>query len=155
MSQQANPRGTFLAVADAIKADIVANPYMSELPRLRDVTGRFNVSRGVALRAFNALRQQGLAEPVPGARWRVVRQEESRDRRPLPERLVEVITQDNLEVGEPFPSASSLAERFSVSRPTVAKALNRLEVAGLLSEARQGKPRTVLALPEQEERAQA
>ncbi|WP_306079125.1 hypothetical protein [Streptomyces sp. MNU77] len=34
-----------------------------------------------------------------------------------------------------------------MSRPTVSKALDKLEAAGLLSEARQGKQRTVRALP--------
>ncbi|MGA5145582.1 GntR family transcriptional regulator [Streptomyces griseoincarnatus] len=36
-------------------------------------------------------------------------------------------------MGQPFPSASALAERVGVSRPTVTKALEKLETAGVLA----------------------
>ncbi|WP_245231356.1 MULTISPECIES: GntR family transcriptional regulator [Streptomyces] len=68
------------------------------------------------------------------------------DRRPLSQRLADVFADDDLSVG-PFPSTTELSSRFGVSRPTVSKALDKLESAGLLSEARQGKQRTVRALP--------
>ncbi|MFI5480703.1 winged helix-turn-helix domain-containing protein [Streptomyces rubiginosohelvolus] len=109
------------------------------------------VSRGVALRAFLALQEQGVAEPAPGGRWRVVRHGQHVDRRPLSERLADVIKDDNLKVGAPFPSTSTLCARYGVSRPTVRRALDRLQAAGLLSEGKQGKQRTVLALPNGEE----
>ncbi|MGA5556926.1 GntR family transcriptional regulator [Streptomyces lavendulocolor] len=89
---------------------------------------------------------------MPGGRWRVVRPGEQRDHRPLAARLTEVFRTDQLSVGDTFPSASALATRFGVSRPTIAKALDKLEAEGLLSRSRQGKPRTVLALPGREER---
>lgn len=155
MSQHANPRGTFLRIAASVKADIEASPDMQVLPSLSEIMNTYGVSRGVALRAFDVLRQEGLAEPVPGGRWRVVRPGEGLDRRPLVERMANVITTDGLDVGAPFPSTTVLAARFSVSRPTVSKALGKLEAAGLLSPARQGKQRTVLALPDPEERAEA
>ncbi|WP_258574918.1 GntR family transcriptional regulator [Streptomyces shenzhenensis] len=113
----------------------------------------YKVSRGVALRAFGVLRQEGVAEPAPGERWRVVRAGAPVDRRPLDQRIADVITTDGLEVGEPFPSASALAERLGVSRPTVTKALERLETAGLLGGGGQGKVRTVRAVPTREERS--
>ncbi len=152
MSQQSSPRGTFVKIADAVKAQINAMPEMTELPTLTTLMEQHGVSRGVALRAFNVLRQEGVAEPVPGGRWRVVRRGESVDRRPLAEQVAEVIQTDKLGVGEPFPSTLALSARFGVSRPTIAKALDKLEADGLLSESRQGKPRTVLALPGREER---
>ncbi|MFH9891340.1 GntR family transcriptional regulator [Streptomyces luteogriseus] len=111
------------------------------------------VSRGVALRAFAVLRQEGLAEPSPGGRWRVVRPGPLVDRRPLEQRIADIITADGLEVGQPLPSASRLAERFGVSRPTLAKALEKLEAVGILAEGRQGKVRTVRAVPTREERS--
>ncbi|MET8031774.1 GntR family transcriptional regulator [Streptomyces sp. NPDC005345] len=113
----------------------------------------YRVSRGVALRAFSVLQKDGVAEPVPGDRWRVVRAGERADRRPLDERIAEVITTEGLEVGAPFPSASALATQFSVSRPTVTKALAKLEAAGVLASAGQGKVRTVRAVPNREERS--
>ncbi|WP_313751637.1 GntR family transcriptional regulator [Streptomyces parvus] len=124
---------------------------MSELPSLRTLMRDYAVSRGVALRAFAVLHRDGLAEPVPGGRWRVVRPGSGEDRRPLAERLEDVITDDNLAVGASFPSTTELSTRFGVSRPTVTKALGKLESAGLLSGARQGKQRTVRALPKRTE----
>ncbi|MFK0104749.1 GntR family transcriptional regulator [Streptomyces sp. NPDC091217] len=151
MSQQASPRGTFQKIADALKAQIDADPKAVELPTIAEVMHDHGVSRGVVLRAFAVLQTEGAAEPVPGGRWRVLREGQRTDRRPLAERLTDVFTDDGLEVGATFPSASTLCERFDVSRPTVTKALEKLEAAGWLSEGGQGKLRTVRALPYREE----
>ncbi|MGW4752903.1 GntR family transcriptional regulator [Streptomyces chartreusis] len=153
MSQQVNPRGTFLKIADAVKRQIVDDPAMTELPSLAQVMRDHKVSRGVALRAFGVLRQEGVAEPVPGERWRVVRSGGQVDRRPLDQRIADIITAEGFEVGEAFPSASALADRFGVSRPTATKALEKLETAGVLAGGGQGKVRTVRALPTREERS--
>ncbi|MFI0166759.1 GntR family transcriptional regulator [Streptomyces sp. NPDC017095] len=153
MSEQASPRGTFLKVADSVRALIEGNPEVTELPSLSEVMREHGVSRGVAIRAYGVLRQEGLAEPTPGARWRVVRSEARVDRRPLHERIADVITTDGLQAGDAFPSASSLAQRFDVSRPTVTKALEKLEAAGVLAGGGQGKVRTVRAVPTREERS--
>ncbi|WLW53226.1 GntR family transcriptional regulator [Streptomyces sp. YU58] len=153
MSQQANPRGTFLKIADAVKRQIEDDPDMTELPSLAEVMRDHKVSRGVALRAFGVLRQEGVAEPAPGERWRVVRAGARVDRRALDQRISDIITTEGLEAGEAFPSASVLAERFGVSRPTVAKALEKLEAAGVLAGGGQGKVRTVRTVPTREERS--
>ncbi|MCX4531931.1 GntR family transcriptional regulator [Streptomyces sp. NBC_01669] len=153
MSQQASPRGTFLKIADVVRAHIDADEEMTELPSAADLMREHGVSRGVVLRVFGALQKEGVAEPVPGGRWRVVRRGESVDRRPLAERLADVITDDEIAVGSPFPSASALCARFGVSRPTVSKALDKLQAAGLVSEGKQGKQRTVLSLPNRKESA--
>ncbi|MER6556225.1 GntR family transcriptional regulator [Streptomyces sp. NPDC001027] len=152
MSQSASARGTYLKVAEAIKARIEADPEMTELPSAADLMRDYKISRGVALRAFGVLQRDGVAESVPGGRWRVVRVGERSDRRPLDQRIADIITADGLEAGEAFLSASALAERFGVSRPTVAKALEKLETAGVLAGGGQGKVRTVRAVPTREER---
>ncbi|WND23768.1 GntR family transcriptional regulator [Streptomyces violaceus] len=126
---------------------------MAELPSLAEIMRDHGVSRGVVIRAYSLLRQEGLAEPAPGGRWRVVRPGAPTDRRPLHERIGDVITTDGLQVGAAFPSASALSERFGVSRPTVAKALEKLEAAGVLAGGGQGKVRKVRALPTREERS--
>ncbi|MFE3601824.1 GntR family transcriptional regulator [Streptomyces sp. NPDC059142] len=154
MSQEISPRGTFLKIADVVKSQIEADAEMTELPTVADLMSDHGISRGVALRAFGVLKEAGIAEPVPGGRWRVIRASDHADRRPLTERITEVFGTDGLKVGQPFPSASTLSSRFHVSRPTVAKVLDKLEAAGLLSEARQGKPRTVRALPDRKERSE-
>ncbi|MDH6217607.1 GntR family transcriptional regulator [Streptomyces pseudovenezuelae] len=153
MSQQANPRGTFLKIADAVKRQIEDDPNLTELPSLAEVMRVHKVSRGVALRAFGVLRQEGMAEPSPGECWRVVRSGARVDRRPLDERIADIIKAEELEVGEAFPSASTLANRFGVSRPTVTKALEKLETAGVLAGGGQGKVRTVRTVPTREERS--
>ncbi|WP_020135850.1 GntR family transcriptional regulator [Streptomyces sp. 351MFTsu5.1] len=153
MSQQASPRGTFLKIADSVKVLIEGDPEMTELPSLTEVMREHGVSRGVAIRAYGVLRQEGLAEPAPGERWRVVRSGVRVDRRPLDERIADIITAEELQVGAAFPSASALANRFGVSRPTVTKALEKLETAGVLAGGGQGRVRTVRALPTREERS--
>lgn len=150
MTEQASPRGTFLEIAAALRARVASDPEMAELPRVADLMRDHSVSRGVVLRAFGVLREEGIAEHVPGGRWRVVREKQKGDRRPLEDRIADVIEQEQLEVGKPFLSASALADRFGVSRPTVTKALDRLEAAGVLASAGQGRVRTIRTLPKQE-----
>ncbi|MFD9236420.1 GntR family transcriptional regulator [[Kitasatospora] papulosa] len=151
MPQNVNPRGTYLRIANALKVQINADDEMSTLPSAAELMDFYGVSRGVVLRVFASLQRDGVAEPVPGGRWRVIRPWQHVDRRPLADRLTDVIGDDNLAVGAPFPSATELSARFGASRPTVSKALDKLEAAGLLSEARQGKQRTVQALPKRTE----
>ncbi|MEU2745588.1 GntR family transcriptional regulator [Streptomyces collinus] len=153
MAQQASPRGTFLEIAAVVKAQIKANPEVTKLPSAAELMKAHGVSRGVVLRAFGALQKEGVAEPVPGGRWRVVRVGARTDRRPLEDRIADIITDEALPVGAAFPSASVLAERFGVSRPTVTKALDKLEAAGVLASGGQGRVRTVRAVPIREERS--
>ncbi|WP_030597032.1 GntR family transcriptional regulator [Streptomyces fulvoviolaceus] len=153
MSQQASPRGTFLQIAEVVKAQVKANPQVTQLPPVADLMRDHDVSRGVVLRAFKALESDGVAEPVRGGRWRVVREGEQVDRRPLDERIADLIPAEGFEVGAAFLSASDLMGRFGVSRPTVTKALDKLEAAGVLASEGQGKVRTVRAVPIREERS--
>ncbi|WP_405647310.1 GntR family transcriptional regulator [Streptomyces sp. NBC_00019] len=150
---QASPRDTYLQVAEVVKAQIKSNPQMTHLPPAADLMRDHDVSRGVALRAFKVLQKDGIAEPVRGGRWRVVREGEPVDQRALDERIADLIPAEGFEVGAAFLSASDLMGRFGVSRPTVTKALDRLEAAGVLASAGQGKVRTVRAVPNREERS--
>ncbi|MFF2362692.1 GntR family transcriptional regulator [Streptomyces sp. NPDC058122] len=136
-----------------MKAQIADDPELTELPSAGDLMRDFGVSRGVALRAFRVLQRDGVAEPVAGGRWRVMREGQRSSRRPLEEQFRDIITDEGLEVGAAFPSASALATRFGVSRPTATKALDKLEAAGVLAGGGQGKVRTVRAVPIREERS--
>ncbi|NEE12081.1 GntR family transcriptional regulator [Streptomyces sp. SID7499] len=153
MSQHASPRGTFLQIAEVVKAQVRADPQMAQLPAAADLMRDHGVSRGVVLRAFKELQADGVAEPVRGGRWRVVRQGEQVDRRPLEERIADIVATEGFEVGAKFLSASDLMGRFKVSRPTVTKALDKLEAAGVLASEGQGKVRTVRTVPNREERS--
>lgn len=153
MAQQASPRGTFLEIASALRGQVADDPAMTHLPPITDVMRSYDVSRGVVVRAFGVLRKDGVAEPVPGGRWRVLREGDQLDRRPLAERIADIIVRDGLNVGAAFPSAGDLAEEFGVSRPTATKALDKLEAAGVLASGGQGRVRTVRAVPIREERS--
>ena len=156
MPEQASPRGTYLMIAGALKDQIDADAGMTELPSHAEIMSAHTVSRGVAIRAVNVLKAEGRVEAVPGAKWRVVRDASQRgDSRPLVEQVKGVITDDRLQVGSEFPSATVLCGRFGVSRPTLRRALDRLAAEGLLSEGAQGKARTVLALPDREGRVKS
>lgn len=124
---QASPRDTYLQVAEVVKVQIKSNPQMTHLPPAADLMRDHDVSRGVVLRAFKALQSDGVAEPVRGGRWRVVREGQRVDRRPLDKRIADLIPAEGFEVGAAFLSASDLMGRFGVSRPTVTKALDKLE----------------------------
>jgi DNA-binding GntR family transcriptional regulator len=136
-----------------VKARIDADPEMKELPPATQLMSDHGVSRGVVLRAFGVLRKDGVAEPVRGGRWRVIRPGEEVDRRPLEKRIADIVRDEGLEVGAAFPSAGDLAKRFGLSRPTVTKGLDKLEAAGVLASEGQGKVRTVRAVPIREERS--
>jgi DNA-binding GntR family transcriptional regulator len=142
-----------LQIAEVVKAQIKANPQMTQLPPAADLMRDYDVSRGVVLRAFKSLERDGVAESVRGGRWRVVREGERVDRRPLEDRIAAIIRAEGFEVGAEFLSASDLVARFGVSRPTVTKALDKLEAAGVLASGGQGKVRTVRAVPNREERS--
>lgn len=96
------PAGTFLKVPDALKARIAADLDVTELASLAEVMHDQKISRGVALRAFDVLRQEGVAEPAPGERWRVARSGTQVDRRPLDQRIADVITAEGLDVGDAY-----------------------------------------------------
>ncbi|WP_416520025.1 GntR family transcriptional regulator [Streptomyces achromogenes] len=142
------PRGTYLTIAKEIAAEARADPEMEELPSVHDVMARYGVSRGLVLRAFHHLEKEGVAVPVPGARWRVAWRGPQVEEKPLAARIADVITEDQLQVGAAFPSETKLAERLGVSRPTVRKALAELETAGILTAGGQGRQRSVKAIPE-------
>lgn len=139
-----------MKIADTLRERIAADGSLTTLPSHAELVTTFGVSRGVVIRAVDVLADEGLVEAVRGARWRIVRNGRQSNLQPLASRIAAIITQDELKVGAPFPSATALCERFGVSRPTVRRALDKLEAQGLLSEGSQGKVRTVRALPGQE-----
>ncbi|MYS22070.1 GntR family transcriptional regulator [Streptomyces sp. SID4948] len=143
-----------MKIATELMQEMRDNPDMVELPSIAEIMERHDVSRGVALRAFAFLEKESLARRVPGARWQTIQSGDQPERPPLTIEIAQVIIDDGLTVGAEFPSSSSLCERFGVSRPTIRRALDKLEAQGLLSEGGQGKLRTVLALPSREGRFQ-
>ncbi|MFJ3095881.1 GntR family transcriptional regulator [Streptomyces hydrogenans] len=149
MAQLANARGTYLVVAASLRKQIEDGAYSAgALPSEADLCNVHQISRNTARRALKVLEGEGLVESAPGVGWRLAH---STDRTPLVKRLIWLITDDSLSVGDSYPSESQLCTRFSASRTAVRRALAQMEGAGLL-ESVQGKGRTVRALPSSFER---
>ncbi|MER6088498.1 GntR family transcriptional regulator [Streptomyces bluensis] len=137
---EASPRGTYLVIAEALRKEIKEDePLPSEAALMRS----HSVSRNTIRRALKVLEADGVVEPAPGIGWRPARRG---DRRSLDERMIDVITEDSLSVGDAYPSEAKLCERFGASRTAVRRVLAQMEGNGLLATVH-GKGRTVRALP--------
>ncbi|WP_209497025.1 winged helix-turn-helix domain-containing protein [Streptomyces sp. PvR006] len=144
MARLANARGTYLLVAESLRQQIEKGAYSAgALPSEADLCDAHQVSRNTIRRALKVLEVEALVESAPGIGWRLAL---GRDHTPLAERLIRLITDDSLSVGDAYPSESQLCARFSASRTAVRRALAQMEGAGLI-ESIQGKGRTVRALP--------
>jgi DNA-binding FadR family transcriptional regulator len=139
---EASPRGTYLLVADALRADLQGEGN-DVLPSEASLMRSHGVGRNTVRRALKVLEAEGLVESVPGIGWRGVR---DGDRRSLAERMADLIVCDSLSVGDAYPSEAKLCERFGASRTAVRRVLAQMEGNGLLDTVH-GKGRTVRALP--------
>ncbi|MGW6896275.1 winged helix-turn-helix domain-containing protein [Streptomyces sp. NPDC054919] len=140
---EASPRGTYLVISEALRKGIEEGEFVDGLPSEAVLSDTHGVSRNTIRRALKALETEGALESVPGVGWRVPG---SGDRRPLVERMIAVIEDDSLAVGDAYPSEARLCERFGVSRTAVRRGLAQMEGTGLLITVH-GKGRTVRALP--------
>ncbi|MET7658047.1 GntR family transcriptional regulator [Streptomyces sp. NPDC005463] len=140
---EASPRGTYLVIAEALRSEIEEGEGVDALPSEADLTSSHGVARNTIRRALKVLEADGVVESVPGIGWRVAR---GGDRRPLADRMADVIGEDSLSVGDTYPSEAKLCERFGASRTAVRRVLAQMEGNGLLATVH-GKGRTVRALP--------
>ncbi|MFE7229163.1 GntR family transcriptional regulator [Streptomyces sp. NPDC057596] len=140
---EASPRGTYLVIAEALRSEIEEGEGIDILPSEAGMMRSHGVGRNTIRRALKVLEADGLVESAPGIGWRVVR---GKDRRPLAERMSDLIAEDSLSVGDPYPSEAKLCERFGTSRTAVRRVLAQMEGNGLLATVH-GKGRTVRALP--------
>ncbi|WP_405501178.1 GntR family transcriptional regulator [Streptomyces niveus] len=140
---QASPRGTYLVIADALRKGIEAGEFADGLPSEAELVASHGVARNTIRRALKALEAESVIESAPGVGWRIAR---GGDRRSLAERMVAVIEEDALAVGDPYPSEAKLCARFEASRTAVRRGLAQMEGTGLLATVH-GKGRTVRALP--------
>lgn len=138
-----SPRGTYLVIADRLRADLSEVQPGTDLPSEAELRSKFGVSRGTVRRALAVLAYEDLVEPVPGYGWRTVSDERHT---PIETRLRRLISEDGLRVGDPFPPEHGLSDRLGVSRTAVRRGLAQLEGDGILSVSH-GKGRAVLRLP--------
>lgn len=140
---EASPRGTYLVIAEALRSEIEEREGVDALPSEADLMSSHGVARNTIRRALKVLEADGVVESAPGIGWRVAR---GGDRRPLADRMADVVAEDSLSVGDTYPSEAKLCERFGASRTAVRRVLAQMEGNGLLATVH-GKGRTVRALP--------
>ncbi|THC47162.1 winged helix-turn-helix domain-containing protein [Streptomyces sp. A1499] len=140
---QASPRGTYLVIAEALRAEIEKRNGVDALPSEADMMRSHGVGRNTIRRALKVLEAEGIVESAPGIGWRPAR---GGDRRSLAERMTDLISEESLSVGDTYPSEAKLCERFGASRTAVRRVLAQMEGNGLLTTVH-GKGRTVRALP--------
>ncbi len=138
-----SPRGTYRQIADALRAEIGDGSMVTTLESEAELMARFGVARSTIGRALTILAAEGLIRSQQGTRRIVAASAKAPT---VYDVIVEVIAEQELVPGDPFPSESQLCELTSASRGTVRRVLAQLEGAGLL-EVRQGKGRFVRALP--------
>ncbi|MFI0905758.1 GntR family transcriptional regulator [Streptomyces sioyaensis] len=140
----ASPRGTYLLIADALRKEIGKGHFTEVgLPSEAALMREHGVARTTVRRALELLEKEGLIRSEPGV-GRVV--SDGSERRPLAQRMSDMIAERGFAVGDAFPSEARLCEEFAVSRTALRSVLSALEGQGLL-EAVHGKGRFVRALP--------
>ncbi|MFJ3137083.1 GntR family transcriptional regulator [Streptomyces sp. NPDC086843] len=140
---QASPRGTYLQVSEALRQKIETGEIAEALPSQAALMRAYDVSRSTIERALAALKAEGVIESVQGAGWFVAG---TGDRRPLVERVTDLLRGGEVKVGDRFPTEKELCERFGASRTAVRSAIAQMEGQGLIGKGA-GRGREVLTLP--------
>ncbi|MFE3327551.1 GntR family transcriptional regulator [Streptomyces sp. NPDC059176] len=140
---QASPRGTYLEVSDSLRQKIKEGKITEALPSQAKLMSAHNVSRSTIERALAVLKSEGLIESVQGAGWYVAG---TGDRRPLVEKVTDLLRAEGVKVGDPFPTEKELCEKFAASRTAVRSAIAQMEGQGLIGKG-STRGREVRALP--------
>ncbi|MFK8849404.1 GntR family transcriptional regulator [Streptomyces sp. Ac-502] len=143
---QTSPRGTYLQITESLRQKIKKGKITESLPSEAELMRTYGVGRTTVGRALSVLRNEGVIESVQGVGWYVAG---TRDRRPLVERMTDLLRAEDVTPGAPFPSEKELGEQFGMSRTAVRTAIAQLEGAGLV-EMGPGRRRRVRALPPKE-----
>jgi len=140
---QASPRGRYLEISDSLRQKIKGGEITEELKSQAELMSSYSVSRSTIERALDVLKGEGLIESVQGAGWYVVG---TGDRRPLVERVTDLLRADGVKVGDPFPTEKKLCDLFGASRTAVRSAIAQMEGQGLIGKGAT-RGREVRALP--------
>ncbi|MEV6167576.1 GntR family transcriptional regulator [Streptomyces sp. NPDC051954] len=140
---QGSPRGTYLEVSESLREKIRKGEITEALPSQSALVSEYNVSRSTIERALAALKAEGVIESVQGAGWFVAG---TGDRRPLVERVTDLLRSGGLRVGDSFFTEKELCQAFGVSRTAIRSAIAQMEGQGLIGKGA-GRGRVVRALP--------
>ncbi|MFE7119100.1 GntR family transcriptional regulator [Streptomyces sp. NPDC057654] len=126
---QASPRGTYLQISESLRQKIEKRKISEDLPSEAELMRTYGVGRTTIGRALKVLKDDGVIESVQGAGWYVAG---TGDRRPLVERVTDLLRAEGTAVGAPFPSERELCDRFGASRTAVRTAVAEMEGQGLI-----------------------
>jgi DNA-binding GntR family transcriptional regulator len=140
-----------LDVSASLRRKINDGEIKDELPSQAALIKTYKVSRSTIERALNALKAEGVLESVQGAGWYVAG---TGDRRPLVERVTDLLRADDVKVGDRFPTEQDLCTKFRASRTAVRSAIALMEGRGLIVKV-SARRREVLALPARREAERA
>lgn len=144
---QASPRGTYLQISEALRQKIEKGKIRDALPSEAELMRTYGVGRSTIGRALRTLKTDGVIESVQGAGWFVMG---TGDRRPLVQKVTDILRREGAAVGDPFPSEKDLCNEFGASRTAVRSALALMEGRGLI-EIGPSRRRRVRALPTEQE----
>jgi DNA-binding GntR family transcriptional regulator len=132
-----------LQVSEALRQKIETGEITETLPSQAELMSAYDVSRSTIERALSALKADGVIESVQGSGWYVTG---TGDRRPLIEKVTDLLRADGVKVGDRFPTEKELCERFGASRTAVRSAIAQMEGQGLIGKGA-ARGREVRALP--------
>lgn len=135
-----------MQISESLRLKIEKGKIVEALPSEAELMNAYGVGRTTIGRALKALKAEGVVESVQGAGWFVAG---TGDRRPLVDRVTDLLWADGVSVGDDFPSESELCERFGVSRTAVRTAIAQMEGKGLIGMGPKRR-RCVRALPAEE-----
>ncbi|GAA4885576.1 GntR family transcriptional regulator [Kitasatospora terrestris] len=69
MSEEVRP--TRVRLAEALRAEIAANPGLTELPHRREIAGQYGLAQATVAQVLRALAAEGLIEAQADGRWTV------------------------------------------------------------------------------------
>ncbi|MCP3758726.1 GntR family transcriptional regulator [Streptomyces sp. TBY4] len=125
-----SPRGTYLTIAEALRARIAEGTYPDGLPSEAEIGREFGVARTTVRRALRALEEAGDVTTVAGVGRQVGGRSQVAPYRRIMTDLLDRIRTGELPAGARLPSEAELSESYGVARGTVRRAVHELEGAG-------------------------
>ncbi|KOV27116.1 DNA-binding protein [Streptomyces sp. XY413] len=132
-----------MQISESLRQKIEKGKISEGLPSEAELMRTYGVGRTTIGRALKALKADGVIESVQGAGWYVTG---TGDRRPLVERVIDLLRAEGAAVGDVFPSESELCATFGVSRTAVRSAIAQMEGKGFIGMG-PSRRRQVRALP--------
>ncbi|MEU7163835.1 GntR family transcriptional regulator [Streptomyces morookaense] len=134
-----------MQISESLRQKIRAGEIEEQLPSKAELRQTYGVGASTIDRALGVLKAEGLIESVRGAANYVAG---TGDRRPLIEKMTDLLRREGVKQGDAFLTEVELCEKFGASRTAVRSAIAKMEGQGLLTVGAPGKRREVQNLPD-------